>query len=273
MIDGIIDTNLAFRAMSAFVALWACLSGLEQLSSAGTLEDDGLLSWRVFKLYFQNNTGSRFVEPFVEPTGFKAVLVTRIVFGVLLAGAAALDALHPALFGVLFLTDVVILYRILVGLSGAYHMVMVMNIGLFLGTLFPEGSVVRVAAILFMAVQGILAYAIAGYLKLISSDWRSGTGLQGVFATYTFGENRVYDLLTSYPNVSLFASWSVIIFECLYPLVLVVDPSTTTLFFGTAIVFHLMNGLLMGLNGFILIFPASYFPVYLTNLYVHQWFL
>lgn len=266
-----IDISMTFRVMSVFIAVWSCLSAVEHLFSYYRLEEDGLLSWRVMEVFFQNNIFSPVLMPFLSPNGFRAVLLVRLVGGVTLGAAAVLDMLHPLLFFVLMLTDALILYRCIAGLSGAYHMVLVLNVGMVLATAFPEGSIVRLGAILFMAIQGILSYFLAGVLKLTAKEWRDGSALTGIFATHTFGHQRIYDLIKSYPVLSFVGGWIVVLFEVLFPVVLFVDPNWTPILFGVAFSFHLFNSVFMGLNGFTLIFPASYFPIYYANLYLHQW--
>lgn len=270
MIGTAIEPSTAFRVMTVLAGIWACVSGLEQLSMYQSSSPQGLMNWKVMKSYYRENHLSTLLEPVLRPSGFQMVLISRVVLGVVLLGAGIADVLHPAMFLLLFLTDAIIFYRNIVGLSGAYHMLLVVNAVLFLVTLFPEGSLVYHSALVFLGIQGVMAYAISGYLKLYHPEWRNGSGIQGIFATRTFGDDRIYRLFKRYPVTALVGSWTVILFECAYLFVLAVDPQLTVFFFATAIMFHAFNAVFIGLNGFLIIFPASYYGVYYTNVYLHD---
>jgi hypothetical protein len=57
--------------------------------------------------------------------------------------------------------------------------------------------------------------------------------------------------------LSQFASWAVMIFECLFPLALV-NTQSCLAFMSVAILFHLSNFYLFGLNRFLLSWAAAY---------------
>lgn len=109
----------------------------------------------------------------------------------------------------------------------------------------------------YLAVQLILSYVIAGWVKLINPDWRNGRALQDVFkfSTYPMTENT--RRWATHPKLLLGMSWAVIGFELLFPLVLFTQ---TILYIGLAIalIFHLANACLFGFNRFVWIWVAAY---------------
>lgn len=128
-----------------------------------------------------------------------------------------------------------------------------------LGRLFPQW---QNYSEIYIAFQVTLSYFVAGLSKLKTSDWRSGKAL-GHFLTLS---NSVYahkTLLQSAksPMFLSLISWSVILFECLFPLVWL-DPSVRPVVLGLGLAFHVMNFYAFGLNRFVFAWLAGYPALY-----------
>lgn len=111
----------------------------------------------------------------------------------------------------------------------------------------------------YVAVQLIISYFQAGWVKVINPEWRSGRALQQVFALSAYPVSEDVRLWAGRPQVLLVISWLVMLFELLFPLALL-NQTLLIVALGIAVLFHLANAWLFGLNRFFWIWPAV-FPV------------
>lgn len=264
------DVSTVVALIALGTGVHAVYSSAELLSVRRQYDDSGLMSWAVVSIYIDDILGSSVVKPFLNH--FVAVLVARAAAGTALVGLvvfgrrlAAPDVVLSGVVFVLLLSDVLIVLRHPAGLSGAFDMSLVTNAGLLVATAFPDGSVEQLAGLLFIAVQGILGYLLAGVAKAVGEQWRTGTAVEMIFSTKTWGDDRLSRLVQSFPRTKYLFAWSVIGFEILLPLVLFVDPPTVFVVFGLGFVFHFANAAVMGINSFMLMFPATYPAIYYAN--------
>jgi len=109
----------------------------------------------------------------------------------------------------------------------------------------------------YLALQLILSYFISGRVKLTNPDWRSGQALGDVFAYSAYPVTENMRRLAGCPRLMWSASWSVMLFEVLFPVALLNEAALLiALTIGT--VFHLANAVLFGLNRFLWIWIAAY---------------
>ncbi len=73
-----------------------------------------------------------------------------------------------------------------------------------------------------------------------------------------YGFAPLYRLASASRPVSLAIAWSVIGFECLFPLVFLVPQPVGQILLLVPLAFHLATALFMGLNGFFLTFLGVY---------------
>jgi len=109
----------------------------------------------------------------------------------------------------------------------------------------------------YLAVQVILSYFISGQVKILNPEWRSGRALAAVFLFSAYPVSEALRGLANRPRLMWAASWSVMLFEVLFPLSLL---HTATLIPALALAagFHLANACLFGLNRFVWVWIASY---------------
>ena len=109
----------------------------------------------------------------------------------------------------------------------------------------------------YLALQLVLSYFVSGWVKIVNPEWRNGRALQDVFR---FSAYPVSDFLrgwADWPRLLFVMSWSVMLFELLFPFTLLTQ---VTLIVGLVIaaIFHLANAFLFGLNRFFWIWLAAY---------------
>ena len=109
----------------------------------------------------------------------------------------------------------------------------------------------------YLGIQLLLSYAMAGWVKIVNPDWRSGRALRDVFlfSAYPAGENiRAW---AGHPRLLRAAGWAVMGFELAFPLCFLWRPA---LLAGLAVaaLFHGANACLFGLNRFFWIWLCAY---------------
>ncbi|MEM7684445.1 MAG: HTTM domain-containing protein [Pseudomonadota bacterium] len=183
----------------------------------------------------------------------RLLFLPRIVLSLaLLAGA------HPNLmvWG-LMLHALILLHRF----QGPYNggsdkMGLLILFCLSMAHLAPPG-IWRELALAYLAVQVVLSYFISGQIKIMNPDWRSGRALSDVFRFSAYPVSEDMRALATRTNLVWLASWAVMLFEVTFPAA-VLHPTTLIAALGIAVMFHLANAILFGLNRFVWIWIASY---------------
>ncbi|HSC68341.1 MAG TPA: HTTM domain-containing protein [Cellvibrio sp.] len=109
----------------------------------------------------------------------------------------------------------------------------------------------------YLAIQLVLSYFQSGWVKVINPDWRNGRALQQVFAFTAYPVSNRLRMWAQRPRLLLVMSWTVVIFELLFPLALI-NQTMLIIALCFAAFFHLANACLFGLNRFFWIWPAAY---------------
>ena len=185
----------------------------------------------------------------------KALGVIRAVLAILL-----MLGLQPLLVEAALLVTAVILIRRFQGPynGGSDTMTLLVLLCLWLSHIAPNRYWQEIA-LGYLAVQLTLSYFQSGWVKVVNPEWRSGRALQQVFALSAYPVSENVRLWAGRPQVLRAMSWSVMVFELLFPLALL-DQTLLIVALGTAALFHLANACLFGLNRFFWIWPAA-FPV------------
>jgi hypothetical protein len=122
--------------------------------------------------------------------------------------------------------------------------------------LLPQGTL-REAAFGYLAVQVVLSYFIAGQVKLVNPEWRSGRALADVFAFSAYPVSEQLRALAHRVRLMRTMSWAVMLFEVVFPLALL-EGRLLVLVLPVAALFHLANAFLFGLNRFFWVWIAAY---------------
>jgi hypothetical protein len=111
----------------------------------------------------------------------------------------------------------------------------------------------------YLGLQLLLSYFIAGFVKIVNPEWRTGQALRDVFQFSAYPVSEDLRRWADRPRVMFVMAWAVMGFEIAFPLTLL---SRETLIAGLAVAgtFHLANACLFGLNRFfwtwISVYPA-----------------
>lgn len=233
-------------------------SSLEYLSQRRHLKPGGLNDWRIMRE--QEAVGNPVLKSFLD---FMAH--PRVTLGLhglrVAAGTALLLPGNSRWRGAasLFLsgTTAALYPRHRFGTDGSDQVSMIVQGTVGLARL-TRSSAVSDALSWYIAIQGTLSYAVAGWAKLLGDKWRSGAALPGVLRTRTYGFEKAYQLVNRHPKVSTVMQHAILAWECLFPLIYLFRGRLVRPFLGTAVSFHVANAFIMGLGRFMTSFPAMH---------------
>lgn len=140
---------------------------------------------------------------------------------------------------------------------------------LALFVLAAPSETAQVAALSFLAFQGLVGYMMAGFEKLKNPFWVDGTAIRRILESDTFGAPRAAALLPL-GLVSAPISWGTIAFEIVAPMIALVGPDAALLFCGIGLLFHVGVALMMGITQFIFSFGATYPALYVSVVWLHE---
>ncbi len=241
-------------------AVGVAITTLEFLLHRDQLADSGLMSWPV------NRVDMRLFSTGVLARGASVVFAYPMMLG-LLGGRLVLAlihvfapvdlALHPALVAFSAVCSLIVPIRSRFGLDAADQVNVLVFGGLTLVNVSPT-PVTRSVYLWFLLGQCCLAYGVAGVSKIVSQGWRNGTHLQDILNIRTYSYKTVARFARAHPRLVRWASWSVIGYECVFVLVLVLPAPYALAFVAAGLMFHLAIAVIMGLNDFVWAFASTY---------------
>lgn len=197
------------------------------------------------------------VEHLCMPLSDRRLFALRLVLSLLLVTGA-----WPApVLGALLLTSLWILARCDGPYNGGSDRVAVLMQSCLLAVHLCRdlGAPLRwqEAAFGYLAIQIVLSYFMAGWVKVVNPEWRKGQALVDVFAFSAYPQSESLRGWAQRPHLMFAMGWAVMIFELLFPLALLrLDTLIAAL--ALAALFHVANALLFGLNRFVWVWLASY---------------
>ncbi len=251
-------------AVEFLVGVGVIVSSLEFLRARAHYRSGGLLSWEVLRYRLAltaRPVPGELTERMFSDTGLTAIVAARIAgAAILLAPAVWLgEPWRIAGLGLALLATLLLYLRSPYGLDGADQMMLIVLVGAFVSHLASPDGWLREAAVWFIATQATLAYLAAGIAKLVSAQWRSGQAIPAILSTRAYGNPLAHKMTRDRRWLAFAVAWSVIGFEVLFPLVILVPhESARVAFLGFGVLFHLTNAVVMGLNTFVWAFAATY---------------
>lgn len=244
--------------VAVLTCAYAATSALEWLALRGELADGGLLSWenqRVASPGLWEGRSGRVLAALYRHPKVRALyllqlaLACTVVFTLRDGPTVAVCAL--------FLVTWLISQRTMAGQDGADQMALLVMLALSIWVLVPT-PLAQLAAVAFIAGEGLLSYLIAGVAKLSEPGWRDGSHLAAIFRTDAYGLKPIGDLLLRRQPLAAALSMGFICWECTVPFAMFAPRSVAYAYLAIGLVFHVMNAVVMGLNTFLFAFSATY---------------
>jgi hypothetical protein len=148
--------------------------------------------------------------------------------------------------------------------GGSDSMTVLALLGLSVAALFPARPRVALGGLGYIALQATLSYFVAGVIKLKEPSWRRGRALAGFSQLPRYGVPAGARALLGRPVLGRFAAWTILLFECAFPLALL-GPRICLPFLVLSLVFHVLNDALFGLNRFLFAWAAAYPAIYYVS--------
>lgn len=205
---------------------------------------------------FQKLVGRRFAAS-------RTVLPVAVVQTTCALVVLALPRAWPALL-VLCLAAIATQPVLRPGLDGGDEMLRVITVVMLLRAL-TGNETVQVAAAGFVAFQLCLSYAVSGLSKGQSIMWWSGAGIRGVVSTQYFGTQAVARRLARSQRLARVLGWTIILWESLFFAAVLAGPTAALIALTGALGFHVLCAVVMGLDGFLLPFAATFPSVYFAS--------
>ena len=236
------------------------LASLELLSRRGALRADGLLSWEVARLRSARlavgATGA-VLQRVLAPPGIYVLCWVRMLAAVIVIVAPTATGGSAAALFVAASIGLLLMLRTSYGNDGADQMLLIVLVASASVRLIGSQDALEYA-LWFIALQCLLSYVTSGLGKLAGRSWRDGAGLVGVLNTSTYGMRRVAASLERHRGLAVLLSWTIIVTEIAFPLVLVVPDPWVAVMLAGGLAFHVASAIVMGLNAFVWAFGATY---------------
>jgi hypothetical protein len=255
------------------VALWCALplavavtvDSLEVIADRAQLRATGFFGFPVLVTGHRAMLSSPLAAPLGRLFRYPAVLALPLVqlgaAGVLVAAATvgAPALVVPAGLAALAILAARMLFylRTQFGLDGADQMILVACTAIGAVLLLPDPQA-QALGLYYLAAQLLLSYAAAGGAKAVSRTWRSGRAVPEITSMISYGTPRLGSFLKRHPGIGRLVCWSVIVFECAAPvLILAGTPGAVAIIVG-GLAFHVATAVVMGLNTFLWSFASAY---------------
>jgi Vitamin K-dependent gamma-carboxylase len=246
------------------IALAVLLQTLELLQIREAYADTGIWRWSTLRSEHRGLPAPlRGLFALLLPyRSFIGLLIGRLLAASLLLGVGT-----PSVLPFLWLSQLAICVRFRGTFNGGSDaMTLLILMALSVAGLAPQLPLLQNACLLYIGVQLSLSYFVAGIAKLKEADWRRGAALPSFVLNTPYGAPLWARALLSHAPLSVFLSWGVMAFECLFPLSWA-DPRVCLACIAIGAGFHVANALVFGLNRFLFAWAAAYPALF----YCSQW--
>lgn len=253
----VLTPSMTLLSVQSLIAVAVALQTIEHLMARHAWSESGAWRWSHIREEFTKLPGFSVLDSLLSHPMFSLVLIARLVFSVL-----ALFSPHPVWPLSLLITTVLISIRWRGSFNGGSDaMTIVILTALSVARFFPGSEAIQQGTIWYIAVQAGLSYFVAGWSKIGKASWRSGQALPAIFQTSAYTASPGMNWIIGHPLVCFSMAWTVLIFECTFP-VAFLSPTLCLFYLGFALVFHLTNVYILGLNRFVFAWVASYPALY-----------
>jgi hypothetical protein len=244
-----------FSISTQLVGLAICLQSIELLAIRASFNNQGIWRWNIISKEFESF--SPFFRFFLDRTLSYPNFLTLLLLRTLIGGLIIFYSNALLLFFLLITTLLIAIRWRGTFNGGSDYMTVIVLTGLTIQASFPDNTAVALGSIFYITVHTVASYFIAGIFKLKSSNWRDGSAVKAFLASASFDPPQILGVLQCNTWLLFFAAWSILLFECSFPLAVVI-PQTTFYYLFAGAAFHLLNSYLLGLNRFFMIWLATY---------------
>lgn len=249
--------ELVIRCLEILCACSILLQTIEYWRIADSTDPTGVWSWPVQRADIPASPAGvlRWLDWVYQPLPYRALLWLRGLAALLLAVAGS----HWGTAVVLFVLQLLVLVRWRGAFNGGSDfMTLITLTGILIAQAlmwFTDPGLAWAAGLGYVAIHTLSSYFISGWVKLKRAEWRSGEALTVFLNSGLYGPLPA-DSVFRRPAVALVCSWAFIVWEGVFPLVLL-WPDLVWVFGGVALVFHFLVFWFFGLNRFFWAWAAN----------------
>lgn len=241
--------------MEQLIGFAIALLSIELLAARDALRDDAVFAWPTLRRDFAHAP----VPLRALLDGLLAYRPFLVVLTIALTAAIALCfTAHPLLPPLLLVACVLVSLRFRGTYNGGSdYMTVVVLLSLTIARL-GDGATARAIGLGYAAAQLVSSYFASGVAKLMQPAWRRGDVLVDLLRAPQYAAPAwLVALLGRQPRLGHAAALGVLTLECAFPLALL--DGRAALILGTAaLVFHVINALVLGLNRFLWAWLAAF---------------
>jgi hypothetical protein len=258
--------------VSLIASIGVTVSSLECLSLAKHYRESGLFSWRVHRLREPSLYRPRMIHFLDRCFAYPSILV---LFAIRCVAAILIFILHEQRFAICALTAIVGIISVGLALrgpdgkNGSDQMSKMTFVSLALAFSSPS-PIMWQCELFFLCGQLCLAYVTSGAIRIQQEQWRDGSYLLLIFRQRSYGNRWCWKFGSQHPTALRFASLATLIFECCFPVGLLLPRKICWALVAIGVFFHLSNAIILGLNTFFWAYVAL-FPAFLScNALIHR---
>ncbi|MEI5526045.1 alpha/beta fold hydrolase [Streptomyces brasiliscabiei] len=251
-----VGRDRAMGLSERLAAVSTLTSSLEYLTQRKDIQQGGMNDWEVGRRYLAGSgpLTRRLVDSVsgVRTTTALHVARTAVATAMLLPGNSPWRGAGSLFLGT---TSALLSPRHHYGADGSDQVAALVQLATGTARLVPSPAA-KDALLWYAALQGNMAYAVSGWVKLLGKSWRDASALGGVMRTRTYGHEGMFRWTQEHPEITKVLTHSVLALECLFPLAYARGGKLTRSMIASAAAFHLANGYFLGLGRFASAFPA-----------------
>jgi len=249
----------ALDSVAIVVAIGLVVTSAQVIANRALFGPGSLLDWDAVRHWHGTGLVARVLAVAVpaDPSSVVAVAALRCAAAVALIAAVLAGASPAAPLVGIVAANALLTLRIPAGLTGADQMANVVGLALLIGQIAgtPRAPALTLA---FIGLQSCLAYTTAGFVKYGQAGWHDGSFIREIFSTRSLGQPVVARWMQQSGRLSSLVGKAIVIGECAFPLILILPPEAMVVALGLGLAFHLAAAVIMGLNTFLWVFPATY---------------
>lgn len=249
--------DLVIRWVELLGGFSVLLQCWEYARLASTTDPTGVWAWHVQRADVPDRPRwlKRGLDGLFQPAAYRGQLLVRALAAWALMGFGN----HMVIAVLLFVGNLLLLIRWRGAFNGGSDfMTLITASGLLIAQIverFTDAQTGWSAGLGYIAIQTLSSYFVSGWVKLKRAEWRSGEALTVFLNSGLYGPLKA-DSVFRRPKVAFVCSWAFILWEGLFPCVLI-RPDWTPFFVAVAMCFHFLVFWFFGLNRFFWAWAAN----------------
>jgi hypothetical protein len=253
------DIHLVVDLIQTIASIAIIIDAIEIIIERNQYSSDGIFNFEVLGSYKRWMTNGKVAPIYNIILNYPNYIF--LVFIQLIVAILVISHLFTNLS--LFFIMIILLIHLLshlrnqYGVDGSDQMQVIIFASL-LAFYATSDPIVQKFSIFFLCFQSLLSYFMSGLAKLSSPTWRGGMAITGITNTESFGNKVLSQILFKKPQLSKLVCWCIIIFECVFPILIFTGIQSTVFFILVGMIFHFSISIFMRLNSFFWSFIATY---------------